>query len=146
MKKISSAHVDFLSASKNDSNLVAAADIRWLCILTDVLRKLAIHWHFFSLFLPSSLDTNSGSLMEALSRQQRRIISDAENKIRIHTGYNYNNLKFSADVTVHRRCCFLFCCEKKTRSGRCTHSRSWRKVHCAAPLSPSPPFTSFFPP
>ena len=21
-----------------------------------------------------------------------------------HTDYNYNNLKFSADVTVHRRC------------------------------------------
>lgn len=55
----------------------------------------------------------------SLTGQKQRIVVvvHKKNEIRIHTGYNYNNLKFSADVTVHRRCCFC----AKTRSGRCTH-------------------------
>lgn len=49
----------------------------------------------------------------------RRVREQKKNKTRseAHTAdYNYNNLKFSADVTVHRGCC------KKKKSKNAQHA------------------------
>lgn len=54
------------------------------------------------------------------------------NEIRIHTGYNYNNLKFSADVTVHRRRCARKK-EQQHAAEDATQGGLERKVHSRGP-------------
>lgn len=83
------------------------------------------HSLFFAFFpQPSTIE----KFIDGSSHGQKQhivVVVHKKNEIRIHTVYNYNNLKFSADVTVHRRCCFL---RKNTQRKMHTHRERSRSA------------------
>lgn len=80
---------------------------------TKALSMLLRNWPFTDILSPSLLHKKKFIDDARVAwREGKNIITDmyrgmVEEKMRseAHTDYNYNNLKFSADVTVHRGCC-----------------------------------------
>jgi hypothetical protein len=128
-----------------------AAVATWSCVYFLIYWSRPKHYpcfseigHSLTFFLLLSSTIWKNSLMMCESSSIREYIGEGRSKnynwyvskngggkkmrSEAHTDYNYNNLKFSADVTVHRGCSRKKIQRATRRLNRVRDGRRWRKM------------------